>query len=148
MKFCHAKSRLTKPRNFSKGFNLVCMNVLSLCADLRFAKPRNSPEGDVFRAFRLYEKNQKYTRGLRPLDSGDDSKLCRKQFCRNFRRHVSKPVLPTKRRRRGFESVRKGYRSADARLIFFENGLLYCKLTAASAILKGLLHVSLGEVRN
>ena len=65
MKFCHAKSRLTKPRNFSKGFNLVCMNVLSLCADLRFAKPRNSPEGDVFRAFRLYEKNQKYTRGLR-----------------------------------------------------------------------------------
>ena len=55
---------------------------------------------------------------------------------------MSKPVLPAKRRRKGFESVRKGYRSADARLIFFENGLLYCKLTAASAIPKGLLHVS------
>ena len=55
---------------------------------------------------------------------------------------MPKPVLPTKRRRKGFESVRKDYRSADARLIFFENGLLYCKLTGASGIRKGLLHVS------
>ena len=53
-----------------------------------------------------------------PLDSGDDSKLCRKRLCKNFRRHVPKPVLPAKRRRKGFESVRKGYRSADARLMF------------------------------
>ena len=59
---------------------------------------------------------------------------------------MSKPVLPAKRRRKGFESVRKGYRSADARLIFFENGLLYCKLTVASDIQKVLLHVSLGAV--
>ena len=42
--------------------------------------------------------------------------------------------------------MRKGYRSADARLMFFENGLLYCKLTVASDIRKGLLHVSLGAV--
>ena len=61
---------------------------------------------------------------------------------------MSKPVLPAKRRRKGFESVRKGYRSADARLMFFENGLLYCKLTAASAIQKGLLHVSFVAVRS
>ena len=58
-----------------------------------------------------------------------DSKLCRKKFSIVFRRHVSKPVLPTKRRRKGFESVRKGYRSADARLKFFEKELFYCKLT-------------------
>ena len=64
-----------------------------------------------------------------PLDSGDDSKLCRKKFSKVFRRHVSKPVLPAKRRRKGFESVRKGYRSADARLMFFENEKVYCKLT-------------------
>jgi len=32
--------------------------------------------------------------------------------------------------------------------MFFENGLLYCKLTAASAIQKGLLHVSFGTVRS
>ena len=31
----------------------------------KFAEPRNSLQRDVFRAFRLYEKNQKYTRGLR-----------------------------------------------------------------------------------
>ena len=49
-------------------------------------------------------------------------------------------------RRWGFESVRKGYHSADARLRFFEKGLLYCKLTAASSIWKGLLHVSFGAV--
>ena len=59
---------------------------------------------------------------------------------------MSKPVLPAKRRRKGFESVRKGYRSADARLMFFEKEKVYCKLTVASDIRKGLLHVSLGAV--
>ena len=61
---------------------------------------------------------------------------------------MPKPVLPTKRRRKGFESVRKGYCSADARLWFFEKELFYCKLTVASSIRKGLLHVSFGAVRN
>ena len=87
-----ADSRFTKPRNFSKGFNFVSRNLLFLCADSRFGKPRcslnkvlivavrrchcgglnrglqnlgASCKGDVFRAFRLYEKNQKYTIGLR-----------------------------------------------------------------------------------
>ena len=40
-----------------------------------------------------------------------------------------------------FEPVRKGDCSADARLMFFENGMLYCKLTGASRIRKGQLHV-------
>ena len=47
---------------------------------------------------------------------------------------MSKPVLPANRRRKGFESVRKGYRSADARLMFFEKQLFYSKLTVASDI--------------
>ena len=59
---------------------------------------------------------------------------------------MPKPVLPTKRRRKGFESVRKDSCSADARLRFFENEKVCCKLTAASAIQKGLLHVSFGAV--
>ena len=42
--------------------------------------------------------------------------------------------------------MRKGYRSADARLMFFEKQLFYSKLTVASGIRKGLLHVSLGAV--
>ena len=61
---------------------------------------------------------------------------------------MPKPVLPAKRRRKGFESVRKDSCRADARLMFFEKELLYCKLTAASDIRKGLLHVSFGAVRN
>ena len=44
--------------------------------------------------------------------------------------------------------MRKGSRSADARLLTFEKGMLYCKLTVASGIRKGLLHVSLGVVGN
>ena len=59
---------------------------------------------------------------------------------------MPKPVLPAKRRRKGFESVRKGGCTANARLLFFEKEKVYCKLTVASAIRKGLLHVSLGAV--
>ena len=42
--------------------------------------------------------------------------------------------------------MRKGSYTSDARLRSFEKGLLCCKLTVASAILKGLLHVSLGVI--
>ena len=42
--------------------------------------------------------------------------------------------------------MRKGNCTANARLRFFENGLLYCKLTVESDIQKGLLHVSFGAV--
>ena len=35
------------------------------CADSRFAKPRSFPERERVYSFRVYEKNQKYTRGLR-----------------------------------------------------------------------------------
>ena len=61
---------------------------------------------------------------------------------------MTKPVLPTKLRQKGFESVQKGYRSADARPLFFENELLYCELTVASDIQKGLLLVSFVAVGN
>ena len=61
---------------------------------------------------------------------------------------MPKPVLPANRRRKGFESVRKGYCSANARPMFFEKELLYCKLTVASDIRKGLLRVSFGAVRS
>ena len=51
-------------------------------------------------------------------------------------------------RRLGFESVRKGYHSTNARLRSFEKGMFCCKLTVADDIRKGLLHVSLGAVGN
>ena len=106
-----------------------------------------SAKGNGFRSFCVVQKEPKSTPEVcEPLDSGDDSKLCRKKFSKVFRRHVPKPVLPAKRRRKGFESVRKGYRSADARPLFFEKEKVYCKLTVASDIQKGLLLVSFGAV--
>ena len=85
-------------------------------------------------------------RRLRP--AAHDSKLCRKRLRKNFRRHISKPVLSAKRRRRGFESVRKGYCSAAARPLFFEKEKVYCKLTVRFHRQNLWLHVSLGAVRN
>ena len=51
-------------------------------------------------------------------------------------------------RRLGFESVRKGGYTSDARLRIFEKERAFCKLTVADDIRKGLLHVSLGAVGN
>ena len=44
--------------------------------------------------------------------------------------------------------MRKGSCTANARPLFFEKELFYCKLTVASDIQKGLLHVSFGAVGN
>ena len=100
-----AETRFAKLCKVSKGFNWVCAKLLVGCADSRFAKPRTPfwkvlilfvrsrscgelirgsqnpelPARKRFYSFRLYEKNQKYPRGLRtsglrgrfksPLDS-------------------------------------------------------------------------------
>ena len=130
---------------------MVCTNVLSLCAESRFGKPRSflkkvlivamrrchcgvlirglrnlgAPcKGTFFVLFACTKRTKSTPEVCEPLDSGDDSKLCRKELCRKFRRHVPKPVLPAKRRRKGFESVRKGYRSADARLMFLRERVI------------------------
>ena len=110
-----------------KGFNCCGAKLRLRCAESMFAKPRCFCEGVRVVTFCIVQKVTKKHAGRSPATH--DSKLCRKRFCRKFRRLVSKPVLSAKRRRKGFESVQKGYRSAEARLIFFENGLLYCKLT-------------------
>ena len=48
-----------------KGFNCCGAKLQLRCADLRFAEPRSFPERELVYSFRVYEKNQKYTRGLR-----------------------------------------------------------------------------------
>ena len=48
-----------------KRISLALCEVVVLCADSRFAEPRNFPVRERFYSFRLYEKNQKYPRGLR-----------------------------------------------------------------------------------
>ena len=52
-------------RGAAKGFNFVSGKLLFEWADSRFAKPRKFPKRERFYSFRLYEKNQKYPRGLR-----------------------------------------------------------------------------------
>ena len=58
-----------------------------------------------------------------------------------FPAFVPKPVYSAPRFFGCFEPVRKGYCTSDARPLFFENGMSYSKLTGASRIRKGQLHV-------
>ena len=61
-----AEARFGKPRKVPKGFNFVSAKLLFEWADSRFAEPRCSLQRERFYSFRLYEKNQKYPKGLRP----------------------------------------------------------------------------------
>ena len=74
---------------------------------------------------------------------GDGSKLYRLYFFVTFPFFVPKPVYGATRFFGCFEPVRKGYCSADARPLFSENGLLYCKLTRANVFEKGGCSLSL-----
>ena len=101
-----------------KGFNSCGTKLRLRCADSRFAKPRNFLRGRTGCHFLHRAKSNQKARGARPCDPR--FKALSKKFSKVFRRLVSKPVLPAKRRRKGFESVRKGDCTADARLMFFE----------------------------
>ena len=64
--FGWAESRFGKPRfSLWEGFNFVRAKLPLRRAESRFAEPRDFPERVRFYSFRLYEKNQKYPRGLR-----------------------------------------------------------------------------------
>ena len=90
--FCASETAERMPLGAAEGFNWACAKPPLRRAESRFAEPRSflkkvlivavrrchcgglirgllnletSCERDVFRTFRLYEKNQKYTRGLR-----------------------------------------------------------------------------------
>ena len=127
-----------------------CLGVLN-----RGSENLEAPcEGVRFYSFRLYEKNGEYPRGLRTSGlQGAIQISARYEISAEVtgQHHVTGCVghdnLPGYRRW-GFESVRKGSRTSDARLQSFKNGLFCCKLTVASGIQKGLLHVSLGVVQS
>ena len=90
--FCASETAERMPLGAAEGFNWACAKPPLRRAESRFAEPRSflkkvlivavrscgygglirglqnlgaSCERDVFRAFRVYEKHQKYTRGLR-----------------------------------------------------------------------------------
>ena len=73
-----AESRFGKPRKVPKEFNFVSGKVLFGWADSRFAKPRISLQGNGFILFACTKRTKSTPEVCEPLDSGDDSKLCRK----------------------------------------------------------------------
>ena len=88
-----------------KGFNCCGAKLRLQCADARFAKPRISLQRERVVTFCVVQKVTKKHTGLRPATSIQSS--VEEDFSRVFRRHVSKPVFRTKRRRKGFESGRR-----------------------------------------
>jgi len=96
------------------------------------------PTGNRFTFFSLLRKEPKVAQRVATLwTPRDGSKLYRLCFFVTFPSFVPKPVYGATRFSGCFEPVRKGYSRADARPIFFENGMSYCKLTGASRIRKG-----------
>ena len=89
---------------FWKGFNFVSGKVLFGCADSRFTEPRCSLQRERIVTFCVVQKVTKKHTGLRPATSIQSS--AGEGFSRAFRRHEPKPAFRTKRRRKGFESVR------------------------------------------
>ena len=63
--FCELVQGLQNLGASLKGFNCCGAKLRLRWADSRFAKPRSFPERERVYSFRVYEKNQKYTRGLR-----------------------------------------------------------------------------------
>ena len=75
-----AEARFGKPRKVSKGFNFVSGKLLFGCADSRFGEPRSFLQGNGFILFACTKRTKSTPEVCEPLDSGDDSKLCRKRF--------------------------------------------------------------------
>ena len=93
--------------------------------------------------FSLLRKEPKVAEGPRPSRLPENgSKLYRIIFFVLLPSFVTKPVCGATRFFGCFEPVRKGSCSTDARLIFFENGLLYCKLTGANVFKNGSCSLS------
>ena len=93
---------------FKKGFNFVCAKLLFGCAESRFVEPRSSLRGSTDWYFlRRAKSTAKTRRWLRPSGlPGTIQSSIEEAFSRVFQRHEPKPVFRTRRRRKGFESVR------------------------------------------
>ena len=107
------------------------------CADSRFAKPRISSKERFYVLFASTKRTGSSRRAAALSTPGDGSKLYRLCFFVLLPSFVPKLVCGATHFFGCFEPVRKGYCTSDARPIFFENGLLYYKLTGASRIRKG-----------
>ena len=94
--------------------------------------------------FSLLRKEPKVAQRVATLwTPRDGSKLYRIIFFVLLPSFVPTPVCGATRFFGCFEPVRKGYCTADARPMFFENGMSYCKLTGANVFKKGSCSLSL-----
>ena len=134
-----------------------------MCADSRFAKPQNSlaraacgpgrgklsacqkvPERNGFTFFSLLRKEPKVAQRAAALSTPrDGSKLYRLYFFVTFLAFVPKQAYGATHFFGCFEPVRKGCCTSDARLMFFENRMLYSKLTRRNVFKKGSCSLSL-----
>ena len=112
-----------------------------MCADLRFAKPRYFPKGNGFILFASTKRTGSSRRAAALSTPGERFKTLQNSFFVTFPTFVPKPAYSATHFFGCFEPVRKGYCSTDARPLFFENGISYCKLTGACRIRKGWLLV-------
>ena len=100
-----ADSRFGKPRiSLWEGFNFVRAKPPLRRAESRFGKPRCSLQRERVVTFCVVQKVTKKHAGLRPATSIQSS--AGEDFSKVFRQHESNPFFRTKRRRKGFESVR------------------------------------------
>ena len=99
------------------------------------------PKGKRIVTFCGVQKVTQKAHGTPSCDLG--SKLYRLYFFVTFPALVPTPAYGATRFFGCFEPVRKGCCSTDARLILFENGSLYCKLTRANVFEKGGCSLSL-----
>ena len=90
--------------SFIKGFNCCGAKLRLWCAASRFAEPRYSLQRERIVTFCVVQKVTKKHTGRSPATSIQSS--AGEDFSKAFRQHKPKPVFRTKRRRKGFESVR------------------------------------------
>ena len=82
-----AVPRFEKPRSSLKKVLIVAVRSCHCGELIRGLENLEAPcKGKRFYSFCVVQKEPKSTPEVcEPLDSGDDSKLCRKWFCKNFR---------------------------------------------------------------
>ena len=148
-----ADSRFAEPRIFFlEGFNFVCAKPPLRRAESRFAKPRNSLHRETVLFFSLVRKERGVPQRFANLWTPGTIQISARYITfaeMTGVHHVTGRAGNRKvsgYRRWGFESVRKGYLCANARLRSFEKGMLYCKLTVGFRGWNLRLHVSLGAV--
>ena len=113
------------------------------CAASKFAKPHKFPKRNGFILFASTKRTGSSRRAAALSTPGDGSKLYRLYFFVTFLAFVPKQAYGATRFFGCFEPVRKGCCGADARLMFFENRMLYSKLTRRNVFKKGSCSLSL-----